>query len=177
MRVRRIIAEPILLNEPHRKKEIPGVRLALIGAMAGDDPEGWALLEQVEEEAARDPDLFVFTNQAGAGNMEVNVFQRGCDVVIQKSVREGFGLVVSEALWKEKPVVAGKAGGIPLQFPEGFTRYLIGSTEECAERALDLLRRPGERGAFGRAGCEHVRRGFLLPRLGRDELRLIRDLL
>jgi trehalose synthase len=84
--------------------------------------------------------------------MEVNVFQRGCDVVLQKSIREGFGLVVAEALWKEKPVVAGSAGGIPMQFPAGFDRYLI-----------------GERGRFGRAGREHVRLNFLLPRLVRDE--------
>ena len=107
--------------------------------------------------------------------MEVNAFQRGCEVVIQKSLREGFGLVVSEALWKEKPVVAGKAGGIPMQFPEPYQKNLVTSVEGCAERALDLLKRPGERGAFGRAGREHVRRHFLLPRLVRDELRLIKQ--
>lgn len=109
--------------------------------------------------------------------MEVNVFQRGCDLIIQKSIREGFGLVVSEALWKEKPVIAGCAGGIPMQFPEGYDRYLIDTVEECADRVLHLLKRPGERGDFGRAGREHVRKHFLLPRLLRDELRLIEDLL
>jgi trehalose synthase len=159
------------------KRDIPGVQLALIGAMAGDDPEGWDLLERVQEEAAQDSDMFVFTNLGGVGNMEVNVFQRGCDVVIQKSLREGFGLVVSEALWKGMPVVAGRAGGIPMQFPVDFTRYLVDTAEECAEEVLNLLHRPGERGAFGRAGREHVRRQFLLPRLVRDELRLIRELL
>jgi len=130
----------------------------------------------VEEEAAQDPDLFVFTNLAGVGSMEVNVFQRGSDVVIQKSLREGFGLVVSEALWKEKPVVAGRAGGIPMQFPPGFDRYLVDSVEACAAEVIHLLGRPGERGDFGRAGREHVRRRFLLPRLVRDELALIRRL-
>jgi len=144
--------------------------------MAGDDPEGWELFEQVEEEAAKDPDLFVFTNLAGTGSMEVNVFQCGCDVVIQKSLREGFGLVVSEALWKEKPVVAGKAGGIPMQFPESFTQYLINSVEQCAERIVHLLEHVGERGEFGRSGREHVRRHFLIPRLLRDELRLIGEI-
>ena len=158
------------------KQEVPDVQLALIGAMAGDDPEGWAMLERVEEEAAQDPDLFVFTNLAGVGSMEVNVFQRGSDVVIQKSLREGFGLVVSEALWKEKPVVAGRAGGIPMQFPPGFDRYLVDSVEACAAEVVHLLGRPGERGDFGRAGREHVRRRFLLPRLIRDELALIRRL-
>jgi trehalose synthase len=89
------------------KAELPGVQLALIGAMAGDDPEGWEQLDRVEEESANDPDMYVFTNLGGVGSMEVNVFQRGSDVVIQKSLREGFGLVVAEALWKGKPVVAG----------------------------------------------------------------------
>lgn len=159
------------------KEQFPGVQLCLIGAMAADDPEGWELLGKVEEESADDHDLFVFTNLTGVGNMEVNVFQRGCDVVIQKSIREGFGLVVSEALWKEKPVVAGRAGGIPSQFPDGFTQYLVRTSEECADRIIYLLQHPGERGTFGRAGREHVRRAFLLPRLLRDELKLVKELL
>jgi len=171
--------DPLGVIQAYRlvKKDFPDVQLALIGAMAGDDPEGWELFEQVEEEAAKDADLFVFTNLAGTGNMEVNVFQRGCDVVIQKSLREGFGLVVSEALWKEKPVVAGKAGGIPMQFPEAFSRYLVDSPEACAEQIMYLLEHIGERGEFGRSGREHVRRHFLLPRLVRDELQLIAGIL
>jgi len=171
--------DPLGVIEAYRlvKKEIPDVQLALIGAMAGDDPEGWELLDRVEEEASGDKDMFVFTNLAGVGSMEVNVFQRSCDVVIQKSIREGFGLVVSEAFWKEKPVVAGHAGGIPMQCPEGFEANLVHTVEACAERIVHLLARPGERGAFGRAGREHVRRHFLLPRLVRDELRLIKQLL
>ncbi len=171
--------DPLGVIQAYRlvKKGFPDVQLALIGAMAGDDPEGWELFEQVEEEAAKDADLFVFTNLAGTGNMEVNVFQRGCDVVIQKSLREGFGLVVSEALWKEKPVVAGKAGGIPMQFPEAFSRYLVDSPEACAEQIMYLLEHIGERGEFGRSGREHVRRHFLLPRLVRDELQLIAGIL
>jgi trehalose synthase len=171
--------DPLGVIQAYRlvKAEMPGVQLALIGAMAGDDPEGWELLDRVEEESANDPDMYVFTNIGGVGSMEVNVFQRGCDVVIQKSLREGFGLVVAEALWKEKPVVAGRAGGIPMQFPPGFERYLIESVESCAEQVLHLLQHPGERGAFGRAGREHVRQHFLLPRLVRDELRLIKELL
>ncbi len=171
--------DPLGVIEAYRlvKQEIPEVQLALIGAMAGDDPEGWQLLDRVQEESALDPDLFVFTNVAGVGNMEVNVFQRGCDVIIQKSLREGFGLVVSEALWKEKPVVAGRAGGIPMQFPKGYQHYLIDNVEDCASRIVALLRHLGERGEFGRAGRERVREQFLLPRLARDELRLIRGVL
>jgi trehalose synthase len=171
--------DPLGVIEAYRlvKQEFSAVQLVLIGAMAGDDPEGWRLLDRVQEESAHDTDLFVFTNVAGVGNMEVNVFQRGCDVVIQKSLREGFGLVVAEALWKEKPIVAGRAGGIPLQFPDGFDRYLINNLEDCAAQIVHLLQHLGERGEFGRAGRERVRREFLLPRLARDELRLIRDIL
>ncbi len=171
--------DPLGVIQTYRlvKQEVPEVQLALIGAIAGDDPEGWHLLERVQEAVAADRDLFVFTNLGGVGSMEVNVFQRGCDVVIQKSMREGFGLVVSEALWKEKPVVAGRAGGIPIQFPPGYGDYLVTSVEACAARLLDLLRKPGFRAEFGRAGREHVRRHFLLPRLVRDELRLVADIL
>jgi len=158
------------------KQDIPDVQLVFIGAMAGDDPEGWVLMDEVEEESAKDPDISIFTNLGGVGNAEVNMFQRGCDVVIQKSLREGFGLVVSEAFWKEKPVVAGKAGGIPMQFPEGFHQYLVEDVEDCAERIIHLLRHPGERGVFGRAGREQVRQQFLLPRLVRDTLRLMKNL-
>jgi trehalose synthase len=171
--------DPLGVIEAYRlvKREIRGVQLVLIGAMAGDDPEGWQLLDKVQEKSALDPDLFVFTNVAGVGSMEVNVFQRGCDVVVQKSLREGFGLVVSEALWKSKPVVAGRAGGIPTQFPDGFDRYLVNDVEGCAAAVIHLLGHYGERGRFGRAGREHVQRNFLLPRLARDELALIKSLL
>ncbi len=158
------------------KKENPSVQLVFIGSMAGDDPEGWTIMDQVEEESAKDPDISIFTNLGGVGNAEVNMFQRSCDVVIQKSIREGFGLVVSEAFWKNKPVVAGNAGGIPMQFPDGYHQYLVDDIESCASKILYLLHHPGERGAFGRAGQERIRKDFLMPRLVRDELRLILEL-
>ena len=159
------------------KQERPDIQLVFIGSMAGDDPEGWVIMDQVEEESAHDPDISIFTNLGGVGNAEVNMFQRGSDIIIQKSLREGFGLVVSEAFWKEKPVIAGKAGGIPMQFPEAYHHYLIDAVEDCAERILYLLDHPGECGAFGRAGREHIRKEYLVPRLVRDELRLVKDLL
>ena len=121
------------------KERRPDVQLALVGTMAGDDPEGWRMRETINAESAKDNDIYVVTNLTGVGNMEVNVFQRGADIVIQKSLREGFGLVVSEALWKAKPVVAGKAGGIPIQFPEGYEDYLVSDVEECARRVVELL--------------------------------------
>ena len=91
------------------REEEPGLQLALVGSMAFDDPEGWDMYREIRE-VALDPEIHVFTNLTGVGNIEVNAFQRLSDVVIQKSVREGFGLVVSEALWKGTPVVAGRAG-------------------------------------------------------------------
>jgi trehalose synthase len=159
------------------KKERPGVQLVLVGAMAADDPQGWEILETINSEVVGDADMYVFTNLTGIGNMEVNAFQRGVDLVIQKSLREGFGLVVSEALWKEKPIVAGAAGGIPLQFPAGYQAYLVHSVEECAAQLLFLLNNPQVAAEFGHAGKEKVRQEFLLPRLLRDELRLFRDVL
>jgi trehalose synthase len=159
------------------KEKRPEVQLALVGAMAGDDPEGWRILELINEQATRDADMYVFTNLTGVGNMEVNAFQRGATVIIQKSLKEGFGLVVSEALWKGKPVVAGRAGGIPMQFPERYQPYLVDSVEGCAEMALGLLENAREREEFGKAGREKIRREFLLPRLIRDELGLIKSLL
>jgi trehalose synthase len=170
--------DPLGVIEAYRivKREIPDMQLVLIGGMAADDPEGWGILDQVQEIAAHDPDLYVFTNLGGVGSMEVNVFQRACDVVIQKSLREGFGLVVAEALWKKRPVVAGKAGGIPMQFPAGYEGNLVSSVEECAARVLDLLGHPEDREAFGVAGHDHIRRHYLLPRLIRDDLRLIAEL-
>lgn len=171
--------DPLGVIQAYRlvKEHVPGVQLVLIGAMAGDDPEGWSILEAINAEASDDPDLYVFTNLTGVGNMEVNAFQRGADLIIQKSLREGFGLVVSEALWKSKPVVAGAAGGIPMQFPKGYERYLVSNVEQCGQRLTHLLQHPDEATEFGTHGRERVRQHFLLPRLIRDELRLIKKVL
>jgi trehalose synthase len=159
------------------KRKMPGVQLAMIGAMAGDDPQGWEILDKINAEALKDPDIYVFTNMTGVGNMEVNTFQRVANVILQKSIREGFGLVVAEAFWKAKPIVAGNAGGIPMQFPAGYEDYLVESVEECAAKVQFLLENPGIAEGFGRAGLAKVRTEFLLPRLIRDELRLAKKVL
>ncbi|MBM3956683.1 MAG: glycosyltransferase [Gemmatimonadetes bacterium] len=155
------------------REEVPGVQLALVGQMALDDPEGWAIYHQVTQEASGDPDIHVLTNFTGVGNMEVNAFQQHSNVVIQKSIREGFGLIVSETLWKGTPVVAGRVGGIPMQMPEENRRYLVATDGEYVERMLELLRDPQARQEVGTRGRAHVRERFLVTRLLRDELRLL----
>jgi trehalose synthase len=158
------------------REEVPGLQLALVGSMALDDPEGWDVHRQLTEHAERDPLIHVFTNLTGASNVEVNAFQRLSDVVVQKSIREGFGLVVSESLWKGTPVVAGRAGGIPLQMPDGVGGMLVDSVEECASAMAKLLGDRELARALGESGRERVRERFLLPRLLLDELRLLREL-
>ena len=118
------------------RHEVPDVQLALVGSMALDDPEAWHIYETITEAAREDGGIHVFTNLVGVGNVEVDAFQRLSNVVIQKSIREGFGLVVSEALWKGTPVVAGRACGIPLQMADGVGGILIDSVEECAASSL-----------------------------------------
>ncbi len=159
------------------KREEPQVQLALVGSMALDDPEGWVMYRDILQNSEDDSSIHVFTNLTGVGNIEVNAFQRMSDVVIQKSLREGFGLVVSEALWKGTPVVAGRAGGIPLQLQDGVGGFLVDSVDACAERILWLLHHRDEARAIGAAGRERVRDHFLLTRLLADDLRLYGSLL
>jgi trehalose synthase len=155
------------------REEVPDLQLALVGSMALDDPEGWDVYRQIRSASAADPLIHVFTNLTGVGNVEVNAFQRLSDVIVQKSIREGFGLVVSEALWKGTPVVAGRAGGIPLQMSDGLEALLVDSVEECAEAIVGLLREPERGAALGAKARERVRQHFLLPRLLLNEVSLL----
>jgi trehalose synthase len=159
------------------KRDLPQLQLALIGAMAEDDPEGWEVYKSIQKEQAAEPDLHIFTNLTGVGAHEVNCFQRVADVVVQKSIREGFGLVVSEALWKGTPTVAGNTGGIPLQMQNGIGGFLVDSVEECAERVGYLLTHSDEAESVARQGWERVHDNFLMPRLLRDELKLVQSVL
>ena len=158
------------------REEVPGLQLALVGSMALDDPEGWEVYSQLTERSESDPLIHIYTNLTGASNVEVNAFQRLSDVVVQKSIREGFGLVVSESLWKGTPVVAGRAGGIPMQMPEGVGGVLVDSVQECAEAMLRLLNDRELSEQLGRSGRERVREHFLLPRLLAEELALLASL-
>ena len=154
------------------KEEMPEVQLALVGSMALDDPEGWEFFNSTMAHADGDPDVHILNNLNQVGAIEVNAFQSQADVVIQKSTREGFGLPVSEALWKARPFIGGDVGGIPLQVQDGETGYLVSSPEECAERSLRILRDPDLGRRLGRSGKEHVRNNFLTPRLLRDWLHI-----
>ena len=155
------------------KEEHPDLQLGLLGNFADDDPEGAVIYQQVLDAAQGLPDLRIVTGLTDL----VNPFQAMSKVVLQKSLREGFGLTVTEALWKGTPVVGGNAGGIRLQIREGVGGFLVDSVEECAERTSYLLTHEEERAALGEAGREHVRANFLTPRLLRDELALVKDLL
>jgi trehalose synthase len=158
------------------KADVPDVQLAMIGSLADDDPEGKEFLARSVAHAGDDPDVRCLTNLDGVRDREVNAFQRAASVVIQKSLREGFGLVVAEALWKGIPVVGGAVGGIPLQIVDGETGFLVRTADECAERCLQLLRDPGLRDRMGAAGHERVRDEFLITRDLRDHLRLFAQL-
>jgi trehalose synthase len=158
------------------REKVRDAQLLLAGSMATDDPEGFRVWEQVQEERAGDPDIYTLSNLHQVGNVQINAFQRVADVVVQKSVREGFGLTVSEALWKNRPVVGGRAGGIVIQIRDGFDGYLVSSVEECAARIIDLLADPVGADAMGAQGHEHVSANFVATRELEDWLRLLTDL-
>ena len=155
----------------------PGIQLALVGSMAHDDPEGWDFYNQTVAYAANDPDIYILSNLNNVGSVEVNAFQVHSAVVLQKSIREGFGLTVSEALWKARPTVAGNVGGIVDQIRHGETGWLVASSAECADACLEILDDRGRAREIALAGKEHVRRNFLTPRLLRDWLALFNRML
>ena len=157
-------------------RELPEVQLALVGSMATDDPEGWEFFQHTFEYADGDPDIKILNNLNNVGAIEVNAFQSQSDVFLQKSIREGFGLTVTEALWKGRPTVAGNVGGIPLQIEDGVSGFLVDSAEACATRCVEILRDPELGKRLGKAGKERARQRFLSPRLLRDWLELINEL-
>src|SRR6266536_1810108 len=170
--------DPLGVIDAYRivKKEIPEVQLALVGSMAHDDPEGWDYYNSTVEYADGDPGVYILSNLNNVGSVEVNAFQVHSRVVIQKSIREGFGLTVSEALWKARPTVEGRVGGIVVQISDGETGRLVDSAEECAAACLEALRDPVAARERALRGKEYVRTHFLSPRLLRDWLTLFNRL-
>ena len=170
--------DPLGVIDAYRivKKEMPQTQLLLIASMAKDDPEGWTYYEKTTRHAAEDLDIHLLTDMKGVGDVEVNAFQRASGVILQKSTREGFGLSVTEALWKEVPVVGGNVGGIPMQIIDGVNGFLVNNVQEAAEKTLYLLKHPEEAKKMGAKGKEHILKNFLITRHLEDYLRLLSSL-
>jgi trehalose synthase len=170
--------DPLGVIDAYRlvKEQASEVQVVLIGSMAHDDPEGWDYWYKTVNYADGDRDIFLFSNLTNVGAIEVNAFQSIADVVIQKSIREGFGLVVSEALWKARPLVGARVGGIPMQV-DGGGGILIDTIPEAAEACVKILKDPDFARRIGRLGKEHVREHYLSPRQLRDNLLLFAKLL
>jgi len=144
-------------------------QLVLAGGGASDDPEGEAVLREVQQEATEDPDIHVLLLPPFS-DLEINALVRGSTLVMQKSIKEGFGLTVSEALWKKKPVIGGAVGGIKLQVINGVTGFLVHSVEGAAHRTMQLLSDPKLARQMGDNGHEHVKQNFLITRHVKDYL-------
>jgi trehalose synthase len=172
--------DPLGVIDAYRlvKAEHPEVQLALVGSMAHDDPEGWDYYNRTVNYADGDPDVYILSNLNNIGSVEVNAFQVHSAAAIQKSTKEGFGLTVTEALWKTRPMVASRVGGIVAQIQDGETGWLVDphSPEECAKACIEILDDPSAARQRALRGKEFVRRNFLMPRLLRDWLVLLNKL-
>ncbi len=156
------------------KKFNPTLQLILAGGGADDDPEAGAVLHEVMESSKDDPDIHILNLPPNA--RVINALQRGADIVLQKSVREGFGLTVTEALWKSKPVIGGNTGGIRLQLINHYTGYLVNTPEGAANRIRYLLQNPEKGKQLGTAGKHHVKENFLITRHLREYLTVMASL-
>lgn len=151
------------------KEKAPDAQLAMVGEFASDDPEGPGMYDKVTAAAEGLKDVHFITN---ASNELVNAFQTRSAAVFQNSIREGFALTVSEALWKGTPVIATNVGGIPLQVIDGQTGFLISGEDEGARRCVQLIQDRGLRDRLGSQGREHVRKNFLITRHLQDYISL-----
>jgi len=169
--------DPVGVIQAYRMvKRHEDCRLVLAGGTADDDPEGAQVLAEVMEAAEGDPEIHVLVLPPTADH-EINALQRAATVVIQKSLREGFGLTVTEGMWKGKPVVGGFAGGITAQIIYGVTGYTVNSVEGLAFRIRYLLNNPDLARQMGENAREHVRQNFLIVRDLADHLALVSTLL
>ena len=159
------------------KMKIPDVQLLLIASMAPDDPEGWVYYEKATRHAGEDYNVHLLTDMVGVKDLEVNALQRASNVALQMSTREGFGLSVTEALWKEVPVISREVGGIPLQVINGVNGFLIKDVKEAAEKTLYLIEHRELREKMGKKGREYVLKNFLITRHLKDYLELFTQLI
>ncbi|MFA5148544.1 MAG: glycosyltransferase [Candidatus Omnitrophota bacterium] len=157
------LKDPLGVLKVYRQvKRYADCRLILAGGGASDDPESAEVLLEVKEAAKGDPDIHVLL--LAQNDIEINALQRASTVILQKSLREGFGLTVSEALWKAKPVVASNVGGIPLQIAHKYSGLLCHSIEGASFAVKQLLNSPEYARRLGENGKEHVRNNFLITR-------------
>jgi trehalose synthase len=154
----------------------PQLQLVLVGGTASDDPEGKFVLEEVYAAAGDDGDIHVLLLPPDA-HRTINALQRAADIAVQKSTKEGFGLTVTESLWKGKPVIGGDTGGIRLQVIDYHTGFLVNTPEGAALRIRYLLRQPEKIQEMGKKGKEFVRENFLITRQLREYLTLMLALL
>jgi len=170
--------DPVGVIEAYRlaKKYNPDIQLALAGGDASDDPEGEAVLNEVKRAASNDPDIHILLLPSNA-HRTINALQRSADIILQKSIKEGFGLTVTEALWKGKPVIAGNTGGIKLQIINKQTGFIVNTPEGAAYRIRQLLQNPQIGRETGLLGREYVYDKFLITRHLRDYLSVIYSLM
>ncbi len=157
------------------KKFVPGQQLVLAGGEASDDPEGEIVIEEVKQAAAGDPDIHILLLPPDA-HRTINALQRAASIVLQKSIKEGFGLTVTEAMWKGKPVIGGDTGGIRLQVVNFNTGFRVNTPEGAALRIRYLLQQPEKMKDIGQKAREFVRENFLLTRHLREYLTLLLSL-
>ncbi|MDH5684494.1 MAG: glycosyltransferase, partial [candidate division WOR-3 bacterium] len=166
------LKDPLGVIEVYKKvKKYIDFQLILAGGGATDDPEGMKVLEEVKAASTDDPDIHVIFLPP-ASDIEINALQRASSVILQKSLKEGFGLTVAEALWKRKPVIASAVGGIPLQIAHKYSGILSHSIEGTAFYLKQLLNDPDYAMRLGLNGKEHIRNNFLITRHIRDYLLL-----
>lgn len=154
------------------KKFKPDLQLVLAGGGAPDDPEGDIILQEVQSAAKEDPDIHILFLPADS-HRTINALQRASDIIIQKSTKEGFGLTVTEGMWKKKPVIGGNVGGIRLQVVNYHTGFLVNTPEGAANRIRYLLQYPEKRQAIGETGKQFVKENFLITRHLVDYLTLM----
>jgi trehalose synthase len=169
------LKDPIGVIEAYRLvKKYIDCQLILAGGTASDDPEGVEVFEEVKEQAKNDPDIHIL--MIPHSDIEVNALQRISTVIVQKSLKEGFGLTVAEALWKSKPVVASNVGGIPLQVKNKYSGLLCHSVEGAAFALKQVLNNPEYAKKLGKNGREHIKNNFLLTRHLREYMLLFLSL-
>lgn len=160
------------------REKVPGLQLALLGVIAAqDDPEAYRVADEVRAHAGHDPEIHIYVDPEEIGQPEVGAVQQMAAVVFNKSLKEGFGLSVTEALWKATPVIGGRVGGIPLQLQDHVGGFLVSSVDEAAERTQWLLDNPPAAREIAARGRAHVRSEFLVTRFLADELKLYAEVL